>query len=38
MAKTGDKLDREPQAHVYYDTHVPRVELGDALPKKSSES
>ena len=31
-------LDREPQAHVFYDTHVPWVALHDALPKKTSES
>jgi hypothetical protein len=29
----GD-LDREPSAHVYWDTHVRWVELGDALPRK----
>ena len=33
-----DALDREPQAHVYYDTHVPWVTLHDALPKKTSET
>lgn len=33
-----DALDREPQAHVYYDTHVPWVVVHDALPKKTSES
>jgi hypothetical protein len=30
----ADPLDREPQAHVYFDTHVHWVELGDALPRK----
>jgi hypothetical protein len=29
-----DPLDREPQVHAYYDTHVPWVHLADALPKK----
>ena len=29
-------LDREPQAHVYYETHVDWVQLGDALPRKNS--
>lgn len=32
----GTPLDREPQAHVYYDTHVDWVQLGDALPRKHS--
>ena len=27
-------LDREPQAHVYYDTHVDWLQLADPLPKK----
>lgn len=27
-------LDREPQAHVYYDTHVPWIGLTDDLPRK----
>lgn len=30
-----DPLDREPQAHGYYDTHVEWVHLADDLPKKS---
>lgn len=29
-----DVLDKEPQIHGYYDTHVDWVVLGDALPKK----
>ena len=29
-----DDLDRQPQAHVYYDTHVDWYAVGDALPKK----
>jgi hypothetical protein len=28
-----EALDREPKVHVYFDTHVPWVELGDALPR-----
>lgn len=28
-------LDREPQAHAYYDTHVPWVHLADDLPKQA---
>ena len=27
-------IDREPEAHVFYDSHVPWLELGDELPKK----
>ena len=27
-------LDREPQVHGYYDTHVGWIEVTDALPKK----
>lgn len=27
-------LDREPSAHVFYETHVPWVSVDDALPKK----
>ena len=30
-----DPVDREPQAHVYYDTHVPWVKVTDELPKKA---
>jgi hypothetical protein len=33
-----DALDREPMAHVFYETHVSWVALGDALPRKHSES
>lgn len=29
-----DPVDREPQAHAYFDTHVGWVTLGDALPRK----
>src|SRR5262245_59015510 len=29
-----DPLDREPQMHGYYDTHVQWVALGDELPRK----
>jgi hypothetical protein len=28
-------IDRAPQAHVFYDTHVDWVQLGDSLPRKS---
>ena len=33
-----EPVDREPQAHVYYDTHVRWVELADGLPRKSAPS
>lgn len=29
-----DALDREPAAHVFYDTHVPWLDVKDELPKK----
>ena len=29
-----EPIDREPQAHAYYDTHVAWVLVGDDLPKK----
>ena len=35
-ALCSDPLDREPQAHVYWDTHVSWVDLADDLPKKSA--
>jgi hypothetical protein len=28
-------IDREPQAHVFWETHVPWFEVHDALPKKA---
>jgi hypothetical protein len=28
-----EPLDREPQLHVYYETHVEWVALSDSLPK-----
>ncbi len=27
-------IDRQPQIHVFYDTHVNWVQLGDSLPRK----
>lgn len=30
-------LDKEPAAHVFYETHVPWLEVNDSLPKKVSE-
>lgn len=32
------ELDRLPQVHVFHDTHVPWVTLGDDLPRKSAPS
>lgn len=29
-------LDREPAAHVFYETHVPWLDIHDTLPKKVS--
>jgi hypothetical protein len=29
-----DPLDREPEGHVHFDSHVPYLELGDELPRK----
>lgn len=31
-----DPIDREPQMHGYYDSHVAWVTLGDALPRKDA--
>lgn len=33
-----DPLDKEPVAHVFYETHVPWLSVEDALPKKVSQS
>jgi hypothetical protein len=33
-----DPLDREPGAHVFYETHVPWLDVNDDLPKKVSQS
>jgi hypothetical protein len=33
-----DPLDREPSAHVFYESHVPWLQVNDALPKKVSQS
>lgn len=34
LANFDVALDRAPQAHVFYDAHVPWFEPADALPKK----
>jgi len=34
LANVDGPVDRAPQAHVYYDTHVDWVQLADDLPKK----
>jgi hypothetical protein len=31
-------LDKEPSVHVFYESHVPWLEVKDDLPKKVSES
>jgi len=33
-----DLLDREPGAHVFYESHVARLTVNDDLPKKVSQS
>lgn len=33
-----DPLDREPGAHVFYETHVSWLDVNDDLPKKVSQS
>jgi hypothetical protein len=33
----ADPLDREPSAHVFYETHVPWLDVKDDLPKKVSQ-
>lgn len=33
-ANLEDALDRMPQAHVFYDAHVPWFEVNDGLPRK----
>ena len=33
-----DPLDREPSAHVFYETHVSWLNINDDLPKKVSQS
>jgi hypothetical protein len=37
-ALIADALDREPAAHVFYETHVPWLDVADALPKKVSQT
>ncbi len=37
-ALVAGPLDREPSTHVFYETHVPWLEVNDALPKKVSQS
>ena len=32
-----EPLDREPMAHVFYETHVDWITLGDSLPRKVSQ-
>ena len=33
LACADGAIDRSPSAHVFYDAHVPWVELGDSLPR-----
>ncbi len=32
----ADALDKEPTAHVFFETHVPWLAINDDLPKKHS--
>ena len=34
-ANFSDRIDREPQGHAYYDTHVSWVTFQDSLPRKA---
>ena len=36
LAALDEPIDREPEAHVFYESHVPWVEIGDDLPRKGS--
>lgn len=33
-ASVAGEIDRAPQAHAHYDTHVPWLQLGDDLPRR----
>jgi len=35
-AMIAGALDREPSAHVFYETHVPWLQVNDGLPRKNS--
>jgi len=37
-ALVPEPIDREPSAHVFYETHVPWLDVNDALPKKVSQT
>jgi hypothetical protein len=37
-ALIADALDREPSAHVFFNTHVPWIEVNDSLPKKAPQA
>lgn len=36
-ALINGELDREPSAHVFYESHVPWLAIGDELPKRCSD-
>lgn len=38
LAHMDGPIDREPVAHVFYDTHVPWIQLGDDLKKLGGAS
>jgi hypothetical protein len=37
LACADGPIDRQPSLHVFYDAHVPWVELGDSLPRLDRE-
>jgi hypothetical protein len=37
-ALLADSLDREPSAHVFYESHVAWLDVNDELPKVVSEN
>lgn len=38
LAAMKGPIDRSPQLHIYYDTHVDWVSLGDDLPRRGGET
>ena len=38
LATADAPIDREPGSHVFFDQHVPWIEMGDELPRVDSDS
>jgi hypothetical protein len=38
LANLHGAIDRAPESHVFYDAHVPWVQLADALPRKPASA